>query len=57
MTRPRPDRSRRRAGLGVGTLFNYVKDKRDLIYLILNKDLLIVTEVSLEAPKTWANIS
>ncbi len=42
-----------KAGLGVGTLFNYVKDKRDLIYLILNKDLLLVTEVSLEAPKTW----
>ena len=42
-----------KAGLGVGTLFNYVKDKRDLIYLILNKDLLLVTEVSLQAPKAW----
>ncbi len=42
-----------KAGLGVGTLFNYVKDKRDLIYLIINKELLAVTVTSLAAPRSW----
>ncbi len=42
-----------KAGLGVGTLFNYVKDKRDLIYLIFNKEVCVATEVSLAAPRSW----
>ncbi len=42
-----------KAGLGVGTLFNYVKDKRDLIYLIFNKEIRVVTDVSLAAPRPW----
>lgn len=41
------------AGLGVGTLFNYVKDKRDLIYLIFNKDVRTMTAASLAAPRPW----
>ena len=43
------------AGLGVGTLFNYVKNKRDLIYLIFNNEMRVVTDVSLSAPRTWQN--
>ena len=42
-----------KAGLGVGTLFNYVKDKRDLIYLIFNREIRVVTDVSLAAPRPW----
>ncbi len=42
-----------KSGLGVGTLFNYVKDKRDLIYLIFNKEMSVVTQMSLTEPRSW----
>ena len=42
-----------RAGLGLGTLFNYISDKRDLIYLVFNQEVAIVTDVSLASPRPW----
>ena len=41
------------AGLGLGTLFNYISDKRDLIYLVFNQDIRVVTDVTLAAPRSW----
>ncbi len=46
-----------RAGLGLGTLFNYISDKRDLIYLVFNKDVGVVTDVSLAAPRPWQSFN
>jgi AcrR family transcriptional regulator len=46
-----------RAGLGLGTLFNYISDKRDLIYLVFNKDVSVVTDVSLAAPRPWQSFN
>ena len=42
-----------RAGLGLGTLFNYISDKRDLIYLVFNQEVSAVTDASLAAPRPW----
>ncbi len=39
-------------GLGLGTLFNYISDKRDLIYLVFNQEVSVVTDVSLAAPRS-----
>ena len=41
------------AGLGLGTLFNYISDKRDLIYLVFNQEVSVVTDVTLAAPRPW----
>ncbi len=46
-----------RAGLGLGTLFNYISDKRDLIYLVFNQEVSLVTDVSLAAPRPWQSFS
>lgn len=46
-----------RAGLGLGTLFNYISDKRDLIYLVFNKEVSVVTDASLAAPRPWQTFS
>ncbi len=40
------------AGLGKGTIFNYVTDKRDLIYLIFHEDIVSLIELSLAQTKT-----
>ena len=40
----------RRAHVGLGTLFNYADDKRDLVFLIFNEELNAVTDVALAAP-------
>ena len=40
-----------RAGLGLGTLSNYVTVKRDLIYLIFNEEVDALTGRALAAPK------
>ena len=45
-----------RAGLGLGTLFNYISDKRDLIYLVFNREVSLVTDVSLAAPRPLADV-
>ena len=42
-----------RADLGLGTLFNYISDKRDLIYLVFNQEVSAVTSASLAAPRPW----
>ena len=39
------------SGMSPSTLFRYVEDKRDLIYLAFNKDLARVTDACLAAPK------
>ncbi|MBV9482401.1 MAG: TetR/AcrR family transcriptional regulator [Acidobacteria bacterium] len=39
----------KRAHVGLGTLFNYVQDKRDLVFLIFNEELAFVTEQALRA--------
>ncbi len=41
------------AGLGLGTLFNYISDKRDLIYLIFNEEMDSLTDRALAAPRPW----
>ena len=42
----------RRAHVGLGTLFNYAEDKRDLVFLIFNEELNAVTDVALAAPRS-----
>jgi AcrR family transcriptional regulator len=37
----------KRAHVGLGTLFNYAQDKRDLVFLIFNEELAAVTEEAL----------
>jgi AcrR family transcriptional regulator len=39
----------KRAHVGLGTLFNYAQDKRDLIFLIFNEELAAVTVEALRA--------
>jgi len=41
----------RRAHVGLGTLFNYAQDKRDLVFLIFNEELNAITDVALAAPR------
>ena len=45
------------AGLGLGTLFNYISDKRDLIYLIFNEEVDSLTDRALAAPRPWQTFS
>ena len=45
------------AGLGLGTLFNYISDKRDLIYLVFNQEVNIVTDSLLAAPRPWQSFN
>jgi AcrR family transcriptional regulator len=40
-----------RAHVGLGTLFNYAEDKRDLVFLIFNQELSAITDVALAAPR------
>jgi AcrR family transcriptional regulator len=37
----------KRAHVGLGTLFNYAEDKRDLVFLIFNEELNATTDVAL----------
>src|SRR5213075_2268532 len=37
--------------IGLGTLFNYAEDKRDLVFLIFNEELNATTDVALAAPR------
>jgi AcrR family transcriptional regulator len=41
----------KRAHVGIGTLFNYAEDKRDLVFLIFNEELNAITDVALAAPR------
>ena len=40
-----------RAHVGLGTLFNYAEDQRDLVFLIFNEELNATTDVALAAPR------
>jgi len=42
----------KRAHVGLGTLFNYAQDKRDLVFLIFNEELAGVTDEALKATQT-----
>ena len=42
----------KRAHVGLGTLFNYAEDKRDLVFLIFNEELNATTDVALASPRT-----
>jgi AcrR family transcriptional regulator len=41
-----------RAHVGLGTLFNYAQDKRDLVFLIFNEELAAVTDEALRAAES-----
>ena len=40
-----------RSDLALGTLFHYISDKRDLIYLIFNEEMETLTDMALAAPR------
>jgi AcrR family transcriptional regulator len=40
-----------KAHVGIGTLFNYVQDKRDLVFLIFNDELAALTDAALGVPR------
>lgn len=40
-----------RAHVGLGTLFNYADDKRDLVFLIFNEELESLTDAALALPR------
>ncbi len=42
----------KRAHVALGTLFNYAQDKRDLVFLIFNEELSVVTDDALKATQT-----
>lgn len=44
----------RRAHVGLGTLFNYAEDKRDLVFLIFNEELNAVTDTALASARPAA---
>ena len=46
----------RRAHVGLGTLFNYAEDKRDLVFLIFNEELNAVTDTALAAARPGASL-
>ena len=41
----------KRAHVGLGTLFNYAQDKRDLVFLVFNEELDAVTDEALAAAR------
>ncbi|MDB5803730.1 MAG: hypothetical protein JWN73_1052 [Betaproteobacteria bacterium] len=44
------------AGVGLGTLFNYAADKRDLVFLIFNEELGALTDETLAVTLTGADL-
>ncbi len=46
----------KRAHVGLGTLFNYAQDKRDLVFLIFNEELAGVTDEALNAAQTQKHL-
>ncbi len=45
------------AGLGKGTIFNYVTDKRDIIFLIFHEDISSLTDKALEGTSSKQDFS
>jgi AcrR family transcriptional regulator len=39
------------AHVGIGTLFNYAEDKRDLVFLIFNEELAALADAALQEPR------
>jgi AcrR family transcriptional regulator len=46
----------KRAHVGLGTLFNYAQDKRDLVFLIFNEELAQVTGEALEGARQQTHV-
>ncbi len=46
----------KRAHVGLGTLFNYAQDKRDLVFLIFNEELAQLTEQALWAARAQESL-
>jgi AcrR family transcriptional regulator len=46
----------KRAHVGLGTLFNYAQDKRDLVFLIFNEELAAVTDEALRGAETQPSL-
>src|SRR6202045_3542038 len=46
----------KRAHVGLGTVFNYAQDKRDLVFLIFNEELAAVTEQALKAADSRSSV-
>lgn len=46
-----------KAHVGIGTLFNYAEDKRDLVFLIFNEELVALATAALRAPRSDATLS
>ena len=46
----------KRAHVGLGTLFNYAQDKRDLVFLIFNEELSSVTGEALRAARSRTDL-
>ncbi len=46
----------KRAHVGLGTLFNYAQDKRDLVFLIFNEELSGVTDEALQAARSQTDL-
>lgn len=46
----------KRAHVGLGTLFNYAQDKRDLVFLIFNEELTTVTDEALRAARSRTDL-
>jgi AcrR family transcriptional regulator len=46
----------KRAHVGLGTVFNYAQDKRDLVFLIFNEELAAVTDLALRAAPTHRSL-
>lgn len=46
----------KRAHVGLGTLFNYAQDKRDLVFLIFNEELAAVTDEALRAARSRTDL-
>lgn len=46
----------KRAHVGLGTLFNYAQDKRDLVFLIFNEELAAVGDEALKAAQSQTDL-
>jgi AcrR family transcriptional regulator len=47
----------KRAHVGLGTVFNYAQDKRDLVFLIFNEELAAVTDLALREARAHRSLT
>ncbi len=45
-----------KAGITAAALFNHVKGKRDLVYLLLNEEIDKIVDVALASPRHWQSL-